>query len=76
MYPWQRTILDAYTSPSELLPGKINIAERAIAERLNDLSLEAAERMALRDALNALLVLIEETKPKRADQQTQKKEVA
>ena len=36
-YPWQHLVMDAFHSPLQSLPGKINIAERALAERLADL---------------------------------------
>lgn len=42
MYPWQQTLLDAYSLPAELLTEKISIAERAITKRLNEASLPDA----------------------------------
>lgn len=72
-------MLKAYRAPVEFLVEKINIAERAIAARLNDQHPpDADERMALRDALRALRVLIEETRsqPKRASQKVEKKDIA
>lgn len=58
-YPWQRAVLDAFTEMrSESLPLKVNAAEHAISERLDDPALtDLDERGALRDALNALRVL-------------------
>jgi hypothetical protein len=70
-YPWQQTMLDAFTTFREELPSKINAAEKAIAARLIDKSQpDVHERIALNDALRALRVLVEETKPtsKRASQ--------
>lgn len=57
-YPWQQTILDAYSSPAEFLSSKIDIADREIATRLSEPPPPGAvERMALRDALTSLRVL-------------------
>jgi hypothetical protein len=55
----------------ERLQGKINIAERAISQRLCDESLGREERLALRDALIALRVLLPPT-----ELQDEKKNVA
>jgi hypothetical protein len=60
-YLWQQQLLDAFLSPRRELPQKIAIAERAIAERLQDSGeLDFAEHAALRDARRALRVLLSE----------------
>lgn len=55
-YPWQQLVVDAFMEPHpENLPGKINLAERAISMRLLDRSpFELEERLALGEALLAL----------------------
>jgi hypothetical protein len=61
-YPWQRLVFDAFlgSNPREL-PGRINIAERAIAARLCDsIPPEVDEHLALREALLALRRLLRE----------------
>jgi hypothetical protein len=63
-YPWQQALLDAFIASSESLPGKIDLAERAIAARISTgHQLELAERIALDDALRALRLLAAETRP-------------
>jgi hypothetical protein len=58
-YPWQQFVVDAFLEfKPELLPAKVNIAERAISERLYDDSLDREEQLAMRDALIALRTLI------------------
>lgn len=61
-YPWQQTVLDAFMASPDVLPLKINLAEKAIAGRLNDPQLGNYERIALRDPLNVLHVLIAESR--------------
>ncbi len=77
-YPWQQTLLDAFTASPADLPAKISIAERAIGARLKDNAADPAEMTALRDALTALRVLIAETtlQTKRANPRDQKKDIA
>jgi DNA-binding NarL/FixJ family response regulator len=60
-YSWQPAVMDAFRAPRDFLPGRINIAERAIAARLK-VSCET-ERLVLKRALRALHVLLEETLP-------------
>jgi hypothetical protein len=61
-YPWQEFVVRAFLEfHRERLQGKVNIAERAISQRLGeglDEALDLEERLALRDALIALRVLI------------------
>jgi hypothetical protein len=62
-YPWQRSVVDAFAAAPAELPAKIPIAERGISARLaesDDLDLE--ERIALKDALRALRILISESR--------------
>jgi hypothetical protein len=61
-YVWQSVVLDALTAPPELLPLKINTAQRAIAARLNGVWLDNYEGIALKDALNVLHILIAESR--------------
>jgi hypothetical protein len=66
-YPWQQSVVDAFmeTRP-QLLPAKINAAERAIAARLHDAaSPDLNERIALQDALRSLQVLFKELERQR-----------
>lgn len=66
-YPWQQAVLDALTElRSEYLPGKVNVAQRAISARLCDLTpADLDEKIAIRDALQNLRVLgSERTEPK------------
>jgi hypothetical protein len=74
-YPGQQTVLDAFLAPVESLPGKINIAERAIAVRLVDSNIGEDERIAVKDALQALRVLLAEATPKDKEE-IQKKDIA
>lgn len=62
-YPWQRLVFGAFMEPNaEKVPGKVNIAERAISLRLLDPSpCELDERIALREALLALRRLLPQT---------------
>ena len=63
-YPWQRTVADAIKSRPKSLPRKLNIAERAIAERLMDPDQPSTEELqALKRALRSLAILIAETGP-------------
>lgn len=77
-FPWQQKVVDADLAPPDALPIKINIAERAIAARLNDPNLGRYERVALRDGLSALRVLIAECKsePARTTDENKKKDIA
>jgi DNA-binding NarL/FixJ family response regulator len=64
-YPWQQKVVDAFRASPDSLPGKINIAERAIAARLIDRNQkDLAERLALRCALRSISALIDETRPR------------
>jgi hypothetical protein len=73
-YPWQQTILDAYTAPEDLLPSKIAVAHRAIANRLNHRpGPDVEESIALEDALNALRVLTSCMTPKVVPRPEEKK---
>lgn len=58
-YPWQKAVLDVFREfDSEGLPIKINLAERAIAERLGDgTPVEQPEHTAIADAQRALQFL-------------------
>jgi hypothetical protein len=58
-YPWQKLVVDAFTAPSESLSAKVEIAQQRIADRLNQQPHpDPEEELALRDALNALRVLV------------------
>ena len=62
-YPWQKAVVDAFLAPPADLAGKISIAEHAILARLKELQrIDAAEHIALHDALRSLRVLITEIK--------------
>jgi len=61
LYPWQQTVLEAFVAPPNSLAVKIGIAERAIATRLVDTGLGEDERLVIKDALQALRVLLRET---------------
>lgn len=62
-YPWQQKVIEAFQSPPDSLPAKINAAERAIAERLADANeADIDEKLALTNALQSLHVLIAETR--------------
>ena len=68
-YPWQQSVLDAYLAFPESLPGKINVAEQALAARLAERpEPDAQEILALHDALRALRILITETRLKSVPQ--------
>jgi hypothetical protein len=59
-YPWQRLVLDAFREPHlEKALLRINVAERAISERLVDPNpFELAERLAIGEALLSLRRLL------------------
>jgi hypothetical protein len=61
-YAWEEAVHDALVASPDVLPLKINIAERAIAARLNDTQLSGNERIALKDALNLLHILLTESR--------------
>ena len=62
-YAWQQAVLDAFDASSEFLPVKINIAQKAIAARQQELSQpEVFERIAIREALQGLGKLVKETR--------------
>jgi Tfp pilus assembly protein PilZ len=64
-YPWQYAVIDAFKSPLDSLPGKINVAEKAIAARLTDANhADIEEQLALKDALQGLGVLLVGTRPR------------
>jgi hypothetical protein len=75
-YPWQESVLEAFQElRPEVLPYKINAAEKAIAARLKDPQRpDPAEHLAITDALRALRMLM----PVRAEEkhQTDKQDVA
>lgn len=74
-FPWQQFVLDAFLAPQNSLPAKINIAEKAIAARLKDEQQpDLDERIALKDALRALRVLLGEAKPKPSRPDDRKRE--
>ena len=63
-YPWQYAVKDAFKSPLDSLPGKIKVAEKAIAARLTDANhADIEEQLALKDALQGLRVLLAGTRP-------------
>jgi hypothetical protein len=64
-YPWQECVVDAFTEPHpENLPGKINVAERAISTRLLDPTpCDLDERLALGESLLALRQLPRDITP-------------
>lgn len=59
-YPWQQVLLDAFMEfDPERLPSKISKAQRVISERLFQVdALDLYERLALRDAMQSLRVLL------------------
>jgi DNA-binding NarL/FixJ family response regulator len=68
-YLWQQVVMDAFAAPRDILPAKINLAERTIAGRLTDSNEpDRDEQRALRAALRALRQLICETKPAHAQE--------
>lgn len=77
-YPWQRLVFDAFLgSDPRGLPGRINIAERAIAARLRDSTPpELDERIALREALLALRRLLRGIDAERQDEPGDAEEIA
>jgi hypothetical protein len=61
-YAWQRTVLDAFLSPPQETPIKVSIAERAIQDRMKELTnMDHPERAALEDARRMLQVLSGDT---------------
>jgi hypothetical protein len=67
-YAWQQSVIDAFVSNADELASKINLAERVISARLKDPDeLDLNERIALKDALRALQVLIFETHSRLGD---------
>lgn len=58
-YPWQRAVLDVFGEfDHERLPAKIDLAERAIAERLRDgTPVDESEHTAIVDAQRAFRLL-------------------
>lgn len=65
-YAWQEIVADAFAASSQMLPRKINLAEKAISVRLTDANEpNRNERTALREALHALRQLISEARPDR-----------
>jgi hypothetical protein len=74
-YPWQQSVVDAFLAPRDSLAMKINIAERIIAARLQDSTqTDLEERIALKDALNALKTLLAETGPRPSRPDDRKRE--
>jgi hypothetical protein len=58
-YPWQEFVLDAFLEvESQSLQEKVNIAQRAISQRLRENPTDPEEYVALRDGLRALGTLI------------------
>jgi hypothetical protein len=73
-YPWQQAMVDAFLAPASDLPGKINVAERAISARLREPGhLHVEERIALNDGLRALQVLLSELRSHATDGRRAKK---
>lgn len=63
-YPWQYAVMDAFKSPLDSLPGKINVAEKAIAARLTDANhADIEEQLALKDAFQGLPSCLREQGP-------------
>ena len=78
-YPWQKCVVDAFTEPHpENLPGKINLAERAISTRLLDRTpCDLDERLALGESLLALRQLLRDIiEAKEANGSTDKEDIA
>jgi hypothetical protein len=74
-YPWQQFVIDAYLEFNpQLLPGKINVAERAISQRFCEDSIDPEEHVALQDALIALRVLL--PRKERAEGDGEKENIA
>lgn len=62
-YAWQQFVVDAFVASPASAPSRVNIAERAIADRLvAQPEPDMDEWLALNDALRALKVLIRETR--------------
>lgn len=63
-YPWQQIVADALRASTKERPYKMNAAQRAISERLVEISpAETVELRALREALRVLRVLLNEQRP-------------
>lgn len=78
-YPWQRSVVEAFTEAhAENLPGKINIAERAISTRLRDPSpCDVDERLALGESLLALhQLLLDIVEAKESNGSSDKEDIA
>jgi len=75
-YPWQQVVLDAFREPyPENVLLKINVAERAISERLVDPNpFELAERLAVGEALLSLRRLLAQMRAGIADEEPQSEE--
>ena len=75
-YPWQQLVLDAFREPHpENVILKINVAERAISERLVDPNpFELAERLAVGEALLSLRRLLAQMRAGIADEEPQSEE--
>ena len=56
-YPWQHSVLDAFTASRNDLRAKIKVAERTVACRIQDPELDGDERIALGNSRCLLLVL-------------------
>jgi len=69
-YSWQQAVADAFQSPPENLPLKVNAAQRAISARLCKLCSKTPpdlnEQIAIREALQSLRSLLPETIPKQS----------
>ncbi len=75
-YPWQQLVLDAFREPHpENVMLKINVAERAISERLVDPNpFELAERLAIGEALLSLRRLLAQVRAGFTDEEPQSEE--
>lgn len=73
-YPWQQSVLEAFMASPDSLGPKIAIAQRAISARLARSHIDPEEHLALHDALRALGVLTQETKPRTRPVHQQKQE--
>jgi hypothetical protein len=77
-YPWQQAVLEALTEfRPDVLPQKVNEAQRAIAARLRDkTAADNEEQLAIRDALQSLRVLTGERTPAKQEPSGLKKDIA
>jgi hypothetical protein len=77
-YPWQKCVVEAFTEPHpENLPGKINMAERAISTRLLDPTpCGLDERLALGESLLALRQLLRITEADKANGSSDQENIA